>query len=191
MSKVKIEFDLAGCEKMVKALDEMGVDVQPAINRAAIKAIAPVKAAITDAAPESEGGGTLKAAIYRKREKTKFSGKRVYEVTFNRSYNSVLQKPIKKPGMYGGKSDKGYYPASMEYGFLTAKTGGGIQFRSYTRGRGRKREKYIVVGVESRKVEGKHFMKKGAEQTEAQAKQIMIQTTGKELDKLWRKAQHE
>ena len=122
---VDVSFDLTGMEKMIKTLDRMGVNIRPAVTKAAMEGIKPVQKAIKDEAPVSKDhGGTLKRAIGRKREKTGIAGKRVYEVTFKKNSNNALQRPIKRPGIYGGKSTQGYYPASQEYGFLTrAKNG--------------------------------------------------------------------
>lgn len=168
-SGCSVSCDLKGTIKLIKMLDKAGKSPQKAITKAASKAITPVKRAVRGIAPVGEsGGGTLKKAITRKAEKSRKRGKKVYEVTFNKAYNEVLQKPIKNPGIAGGKSDKAYYPASQEYGFLTRSKKNGINY-----------------------VPGLHFMRAGADQSQAQAKQIMIETMEKELDKLWQEAQHE
>ena len=161
-----VSFDTTGIVKLVKMLDKAGVSPQKAITRAASKGITPVKRAVRGIVPVGETGN-LKRAITRKAEKSRARGKKVYEVTFDKAYNDVLQKPIKNPGVAGGKSDKAYYPASQEYGLLTRSKGKGYSY-----------------------VPGLHFMRQGAEQSEAQSKQIMIDTMEKELDKLWQQAQH-
>lgn len=166
MNDVTVSFDLKGIKKLVKMLDKAGKSPQKAVTRAASKGITPVKRAVRSIAPVDETGN-LKRAITRKAERSRARGKKVYEVTFDRSYNDVLQKPIKNPGVAGGKSDKAYYPASQEYGFLTRSKGNGYSY-----------------------VPGQKYMRKGAEQSEAQSKQIMIDTMEKELDKLWQEAQH-
>lgn len=232
MNGATVEFDTTGLEKMVETLDKMGVKVQPAVNKAAQKALTPVKRAVKARAPVASGGGKLKKAISRKREETRYKGKRVYEVTFSNQYNDALQRPIKRPGIYGGKSTKAYYPASQEYGFLTKrKDGKGYEYQyarkfykydanpdkgvaarddlsewyakhgddasrsiKATSRKSRKNtwQAYVetVQGVESRKVEGKYYMREGAEATESQAKKIMVDTMEKELDKLWQEATH-
>lgn len=166
MSACDVTFDTTGIVKMVKMLDKAGKSPQKAITRAASKGITPVKRAVRGIVPVGETG-YLKKAIIRKAEKSRSRGKKVYEVTFDPAYNDVLQKPIKNPGEAGGKSDKGYYPASQEYGYLTRSKGNGYSY-----------------------VPGLHFMRQGAEQSETQSKQIMIDTMEKELDKLWQEAQH-
>ena len=233
MSGVEVTFDTTGIEKMVKALDKMAVDIEPAVNKAAQAGLKPVKRAIKAQTPvATDGGGTLKRAVGQKKEKTKSPGKRVYEVRVSPKYNDKLQREIKRPGIYGGKSTKAYYPASQEYGFLVRKKNGtGVEYRY-----GRKFYRYSAIpdkgvegrddvaewftkyapdmtrsimptnrksrhglwriyietvhGTESRKVEGRHFMRKGAEQAEPQARAVMIDTLEKELDKLCQEAQH-
>lgn len=164
-----VRFDTTGVVKLVKMLDKAGKSPQKAITRAASKGITPVKRAVRGIVPVGETGN-LKRAIARKAEKSRARGKKVYEVTFDKAYNDVLQKPVKNPGEAGStttKSGHAYYPASIEYGFLTRSKGNGYSY-----------------------VPGVHFMRQGAEQSETQAKQIMIDTMEKELDKLWQQAQH-
>lgn len=158
-------LDMSGTIKMVKALDEMGKSPQKAVTRAASKGITPVRKAVKGVVPVRTG--TLKRAIIRKAERSRVRGKKVYEATFDPSYNDVLQKPIKSPGRNGGKNPKAYYPASQEYGFLTRKNGSIIY------------------------VPGLHFMRTAAEETEPQSKQIMVDTMDKELDKLWQTMKHD
>ncbi len=169
MSGAEVTFDTRGLVKMVKALDKMGKSPQKAVTKAASKGITPVRRAIKYGTVPVETG-TLKRAIIRKAEKSRARGKKVYEVTFDPAYNDVLQKPVKNPGAAGSRTTKGghaYYPASQEYGYLTRSKGGGYSY-----------------------VPGLHFMRQGAEQAEPEAKQIMIDTMGKELDKQWQEAQH-
>ena len=167
MSDTVVSFDLRGLEKMVKMLDKAGQSPQKAVTKAASKGITPVRKAIRGLVPVG-ATGNLKKAIIRKAEKSRSRGKKVYEVTFDKAYNNVLQRPIKNPGAAGGKSDKAYYPASQEYGFLTRSKGGGVSY-----------------------VPGRYFMRRGAEQAQPQATEIIMDTMGKELDKLWQTAQHE
>ncbi len=166
MSECNVSFDTTGIVKMVKSLGKMGKSPQKAVTRAASKGITPVRRAVRSLVPVGETG-TLRRAIARKAEKSRAKGKKVFEVTWDRAYNDVLQKPIKTPGVAGGKSDKAYYPASQEYGFLTRSRGNGYSY-----------------------VPGLHFMRQGAEESEAQSKQIIVDTMEKELDKLWQEAQH-
>lgn len=162
-----VEFDLKDIEKAVEMLNKVGKSPQRAVSRAAAKAATIVKRAIRQGTVPVGRTGNLKRAIARKAEKTRKRGKKVYEITFDRKYNEVLQKPIKNPGEAGGKNPKAYYPASQEYGFLTRSKGGGIRY-----------------------VPGLHFMRQGAENADAQARQVMMETLEKELDKLWQEATH-
>lgn len=167
MNGCKVDFDTSGIDVMVRTLSKIGKSPQKAVTKAASKAATIVKRAIKYGTVPVGETGNLKAAIIRKPEKSRTRGKKVYETTFDRTYNDVLQKPIKNPGEAGGRNSHAYYPASQEYGFLTRSKGGGISY-----------------------VPGLHFMRKGADESEPQAKGIMIATLEKELDKLWQDAQH-
>ena len=114
------------------------------------------------AAPEKTG--TLKRNIVTKTERSRTKGKKVRETTFRggEESNALLQRPIKNPGVLGGSSQKAYYPASQEYGFLAKAPDGGVQY-----------------------IPGKHYMRRGAETASEPAKKAMIETMTKELDKIW------
>ena len=215
---VSTGFDLEGIEKLCKSLDAIGKSPQKAANKASSKAASIVKRSIRARAPKKTG--TLKRAIVIRAEKSKLKGKKVRQITFSKSSSADLQKPIKRPGLYGGKHRSwGYVPASLEYGFLTRAKGGGIEYHSYGREftnygadlsewyrkygnsgdrslqktrAGRKRDGYLetVKGYQSRKVEGRYYMKKGAEAVESQVQRAIVETAGKELDALWQKAAH-
>ncbi len=187
----EVSFDTKGIEKMIKALNKIGVSPQKAVNKAASKAITPVKRAIKSGDVPVGPSGNLKRAIVRKGEKSRYRGKKVYEVTFDRKMNDLLQKPIKNPGIYGGKSPKAYYPASQEYGFLVRAPGEGYLYKQGIKGSNQFRKKWKwAYRMPSRKIEGKYFMKKGAASAEPEAKKIMVNTLEKELDKLWQEAKH-
>ena len=195
-----VGFDLEGIEKMCKSLNAIGKSPQKAANKASSKAASIVKRSIRARAPKKTG--TLKRAIVIRAEKSKLKGKKVRQITFSKASSADLQKPIKRPGLYGGKhAHYGYVPASQEYGFLTRAKGGGIEYRTFSRltddwekgksGRWkRKRVDEAVTGYQSRKVEGKYYMKKGAEAVEGQVQRAIVETAGKELDELWQKAAH-
>jgi len=61
-------------------------------------------------APVDEGN--LKKGIILKPEKSKFKGKKVYQVTFNPAMNDIFVKMTVDGERY-------YYPASQEYGYFT------------------------------------------------------------------------
>lgn len=56
--------------------------------------------------------GELEGGIVLVPEKTKTKGKKVYQITFDKSKNSVFQKKNKEGKVIG------YYPASLEYGWI-------------------------------------------------------------------------
>ena len=167
MSRYEVQFDTRGIAKLVKMLDKAGKSPQKAVTKAASKAGTLVKRAVKYGTVPVGETGYLKKAIVRKAERSRKRGKKVYEVTFDKAYNDVLQKPIKNPGAAGGKNPKAYYPASQEYGYLTRSKGNGLSY-----------------------VPGLHYMRKGGEQSETQARAVMVETLEKELDKLWQEAQH-
>ena len=163
MSTFRIDFEHRDLVRMYKTLDKVGASPQKALNKGTSKAAMVVKRSIKGAAPVKTG--TLKRNIVTKTERSSLRGKKVRETTFRGGdeANALLQKPIKNPGVLGGSSPKAYYPASQEYGFLARAPGGGIQY-----------------------VEGRHFMRAGAESASASAKDAMIETMTKELDKIWK-----
>ena len=189
MADVDIDFDLTGITKMVKALDAMGKSPQKAVNRAASKGITPVKRAIKSAAPVGKTGN-LKRAIIRQPEPNRRRGMKSYVVTFNSAYNDVLQKDIKYPGTLGGKSKKAYYPASLEYGFLARAHGGGYVFYSDNRRSFLTKKRGIGKKDSAKRVEGLHFMRDAAEDSEPQATIMIVDTLDTELDKLWKEMEH-
>lgn len=156
-------FQVKGFDSFVGVLGKMENVPQKCVTRAAGKGANVVRKAVRAAAPKGETGN-LRRGITRRGERSKVKGKKVYEVTFSSSMNDVFQKPIKNPREAGGKSDHGYYPASMEYGFLTRSKGGGLSY-----------------------VPGYHFMRDAAEASSAASKSEMIKTLNEEIDKEWGK----
>ena len=121
--------------------------------------------------------GTLKKALYLKREKTRRSKiKAVYEVTF-------------KPGTELSKTSKSgkrsYYPASQEYGFYTV---AGHKHTSHGYADGKRT--YTMDPVESgTKHPGLHYLRRSAEITGPAAITAMMETLNVELEKEWAKQQ--
>ena len=190
-SGCEIEFDLSGIETMITALNHMNKSPQKAVTKAAREAIKPVLREIKQGTVPVGKTGNLKKAITRKAERSKVRGKKVYEVTLNKKYNEVLQKPIKNPGILGGKSPKAYYPASIEYGFLTRAPGGGYVYRKRVQGSNQYAEKTTMAfQMPSRKVEGQHYMREGAENSKAQAQEAMLKSLEEMLQKLIEEAKH-
>lgn len=163
MSTFRIDFDHRDLVRMYKTLDAVGKSPKKALNKGTSKAAAVVKRAVKGNAPQKTG--TLKSNIVTKTERSRLKGKKVRETTFRggAEANALLQKPIKNPGVLGGSSQKAYYPASQEYGFLARAPGGGVQY-----------------------IPGKYYMRRGAETASEPAKKAMIDTMTKELEKIWK-----
>lgn len=181
-----LSFDIRDIERTVKMLNEAGKSPQKAVTRAAGRAGTVLKRKIRQG-EVPQRSGTLKKSIIRVGEKTRKRGKKVYQVTFDRRMNEQLQKPIRNPGQLGGKSSKGYYPASMEYGFLArAKDGsGGIVYYSAALNDFRTRPNAEQKQVTAQNVEGHHFMAKGAADAEPEVRKILIDKTMEGLEKIW------
>lgn len=162
MSRKPIVFELDGFGGFVSVLGSMEDVPKKCVSRAAGKGATVVRRAIRGKAPVATGD--LKRGIYRKGERSRLKGKKVYQLAFNPAMNDVFQKPIKNPGVAGGKSDHAYYPASMEYGFLTRSKGGGYSY-----------------------VPGYHFMQQAAEDSAAETKSTMIKSLNEQIDKEWSK----
>lgn len=162
MSQKPIVFELQGFDGFVGVLGSMEEVPKKCVTRAAGKGATVVRKAIRGTVPVASGA--LKRGIYRKGERSRQRGKKVYQMTFNPAMNDVFQKPIKNPGEAGGKSPHAYYPASMEYGFLTRSKGGGYSY-----------------------VPGYHFMEQAAEDSSKEAKSAMIKALNEAIDKEWAK----
>ena len=161
--------------KFCKTLDRVGKLPQKVVNKAAGKGRTVVRRAVRGEAPVDTGA--LKRGIVSTGERTRTKGKKVYKLRFDPAKDNVFQKNIINPGAAGGKNKKGYYPASVEYGYLTrANEGGGLRYVAAR-----------ATGLGLKKKEGTHFMRKGAEKSEATAKSAMIRTATAELEKEWMK----
>ena len=131
--------------------------------------------------------GELHNGFIKRKERSRLKGKHVYDYKLDRAKNSIFQKPIIRPGLYGGKNSKGYYPFSVEYGFLTKAPGGGYTYQKHIRGSNQYAQKTReAYRLPSRKVEGQHFMKKARDHADAKARAVMKQVLNTELDKAWR-----
>lgn len=164
-------FDDADLERALKQFEGVPQKcVTPAARKGAtvVRRAARASAPVFRGKPSKQTGlpvpGLLRTSITLKGEKSRLKGKKVYEVTFNASMNDQLQHSIKNQGKYGGKSEKAYYPASMEYGWLYRKPDGSIG-----------------------KHEGYHFMKAAAEASGPAAEAKIIAELTKALNKEWSK----
>lgn len=198
MSKADaVRFDTSDLKRFEGTLAVMGGVPQKAATKAASKGMTVVRRAVKKRIPKGETGN-LRRGLFRKGEKHKSTGKKVYDLRYDPAMNSVFQKPIKRPGLYGGKHyTHGYYPNSVEYGFLTRAKGGGVEYRTFSRltdqwekrgGRWkRKRVDVEVKGYQSRKVDGQHPFLLGAQDAESAARDKMADTLITEVEKAWMK----
>jgi len=162
----EVRFDTRDVQKLIKSLDRVGKSPQKAVTKAAGKGMTVVRRSVRGLVPVGETGN-LKRSLIRKGERSRLKGRKVYDLTFDPGMNDVLQKPVKNPGEAGSTSTKGghaYYPASMEYGFLTRSKGGGLSY-----------------------VPGYEYLRKGTEAAGPEATQVMIDTAAKELINEWSK----
>lgn len=155
-----LEFDLRDVDRFHAALGRMEYIPQKTVTRAAGKGTTVVRKRLRQSVPVDTG--ELRRGIVRRAERSSRKGKKVYDLMFDPAKNDIFQKPIKNPGQFGGKNPKAYYPASMEYGFLTRSTGGGYSY-----------------------VPGYHFMREAAEDSYGEAMQVMADTMTTELEKEW------
>ena len=156
-------IDWADELKFERALSRIGKVPQKVATKAAGKGATVVRKAVRDNAPVGDTG-QLKRGIVRTGERSTVRGKKVYDLMFDPKKNDIFQKPIKTPGEFGGKNKKAYYPASMEYGFLTRSKGGGLSY-----------------------VPGYHFMRDATDEAAPAARRAVIQTATQELNKEWLK----
>lgn len=160
MTDMKLTFYLQDLPRFYAALSRVEKVPQRAVTKAAGKGMTVVRRAVRSGVPVDTGA--LKRGIIRKGERSRTKGKKVYDLMFDPGMNDTFQKPIKQPGAAGGKSSHGYYPASMEYGFLTRSKGDGLSY-----------------------VPGYHFMRDAAQEAAFPATQTIIKTFTAELEKEW------
>lgn len=169
-----VTFDTRDIERFKKTCDTLGEKTAlKAARKAAQKGSNVVGKAIRSNAPVG-ATGQLKRGFRKKKEKSSKKGKFVYDYAMDKDKNEIFQKPIKNPGVLGGKNRTAYYPASVEYGFLTKAPGGGYHYEP-----GQKRP--------SRKVEGTYFTREAAVSAEPAAVETMKRVLNEELDKEWAK----
>ena len=160
-----ITVDMRDLVEAKKTFDAMGDLPARIVTAAAGRGATVVKRAVKNSGEMPVLTGTMRHAIRRLRpERSKVKGKKVYPMGFDSKLNSVLQKPIQNPGEAGGANSHAYYPASMEYGFLTRSKGGGISY-----------------------FPGFHFMAEVGERTREAAKAAMAKKFNEAIQKEWRK----
>ena len=106
----KVKFKIEGMEELEKTIRKLGKLPQKCVTPAARKgARIALKAARANAPWET---GELSNGIVLKGERARKKGKKVYQVTLDPAKNDIFVKTTKDGKRY-------YYPASMEYGFIT------------------------------------------------------------------------
>jgi len=119
----KVKFKIEGMEELEKTIRKLGKLPQKCVTKAAKKGAQIALKAAKQKAPFLTGA--LEEGIILKGEKTRRKGKKVYQVTMNPAMNDVFVKTTKDGKRY-------YYPASMEYGFMT-RDGGYVPGYHYLR----------------------------------------------------------
>ena len=164
-NKFRVDVHMDDLLEARRTFDAMGQLPARIVTAAAGRGATVVKRAVKNSAEIPVLTGTMRKAVRRLRaERSKVKGKKVYPVGFDPAMNSVLQKPIQNPGEAGGQNDKAYYPASMEYGFLTRSKGGGISY-----------------------FPGFHFMAAAGESVRGEANAAMAKKFNEAIQKEWRK----
>lgn len=164
-NKFRVDVHMDDLLEARRTFDAMGQLPARIVTAAAGRGATVVKRAVKNSAEIPVLTGTMRKAVRRLRaERSKVKGKKVYPVGFDPAMNSVLQKPIQNPGEVGGQNDKAYYPASMEYGFLTRSKGGGISY-----------------------FPGFHFMAAAGESVRGEANAAMAKKFNEAIQKEWRK----
>lgn len=164
-NKFRVDVYMDDLLEARRTFDAMGQLPARIVTAAAGRGATVVKRAVKNSAEIPDLTGTMRKAVRRLRaERSKVKGKKVYPVGFDPAMNSVLQKPIRNPGEAGGQNDKAYYPASMEYGFLTRSKGGGISY-----------------------FPGFHFMAAAGESVRGEANAAMAKKFNEAIQKEWRK----
>lgn len=172
--KNSVTFDTSDIRRFEKSLKQLGEKATlKAAKKAAQKGSNIVGKAIRSAAPKGETGQLKKGFKKSPRpEKSRLRGKFVYQYALDSAKNDIFQKPVVNVGKYGGKKNPAYYPASVEYGFLTS-AGGGLAYKP-----GKASVKHV---------EGTHFAKKAAESSAPATFQTIKRVLSEELDKEWAK----
>ncbi len=106
----KVKYEIEGMKELEKTIRKLGKLPQKCVTKAAKKGAQIALKAAKQNAPFLTGA--LEEGIILKGEKTRRKGKKVYQVTMNPAMNDIFVKTTKDGKRY-------YYPASMEYGFIT------------------------------------------------------------------------
>jgi HK97 gp10 family phage protein len=107
---MKATFKIEGMDKLKKDLEKLGKVPQKHVTTAAKKGMNPVLRQAKANAPYDTG--QLKQGMILAGEKSRYNGKKVYDVIFDPSMNDVFQKKN------AAGEVTGYYPVSQEYGYF-------------------------------------------------------------------------
>lgn len=164
---MNMSFNFKDMVRLQTAIARMGDIPQRTVTRAASKGMDATESMVNGYMPSGKTE-QLSMGLTRVKEKSRKKGKRVYEVAMDPSKNSIFQKPIPAnpahPGKRRARWKHAYYPSSIEYGFLTRSTGGGIRY-----------------------VRGQHNMRDGAERSRPEFNAEVIRVIDKALEKGWKK----
>lgn len=164
-----MSFDFKEMDQFQKMLGLVGGLPQKVVKKAATAGGEIARASVEAAAPVGKTG-KLRKGFKQYPEKSRTKGKSVYRfgMSDSKSKTKQFQKKIpanpEHPGKRRANWDHAYYPASVEYGFLTRSTGGGLSY-----------------------VPGQHFARDAAEGARSEVEQVMIETMTTELNKEWQK----
>lgn len=156
-SRRPLTFEVLNLDEITDFFIEMGKVEKRTVKPAARAGAVVLRKAAQSTAQLPVKYGFLRMSInYFYEGKSRKPGKAGYDVAFDRKYNFIFQKKIERPGLYGGKAPTGYYPASMEYGFLTKKG----------------------------EVGGYHFLERTGREKESEAQDKMIEMLSKDIDRI-------
>lgn len=115
---MKATFKIDGMDKLKRDLGKLGKVPQKHVTSAARKGMNIALKSARGKAPVDDGD--LKKGIVLSGEKSRYKGKKVYQVTFDSKMNDVFQKTVENVGESGSPNakDPAYYPASQEYGYF-------------------------------------------------------------------------
>ena len=144
----KVKFEIEGMKELERTIRKLGQLPQKCVTPAAKKgANIALKAARANAPWQF---GDLANGIVLKGEKLRKRGKKVYQVTMDPAKNDIFVKTTKDGKRY-------YYPASMEYGFITRDGGYSPGF---------------------------HYLRDSLVDNKAEIERVTVQELAKQIDKL-------
>jgi hypothetical protein len=111
-------LSVEGTDELKRQLERVGEIKKSIITKAARQGIDMILPQAIDDAPEKSGAlkKGLRRRLERPRKRNKY--KSVYRIIFDTKMTDIFRKDIVNPGVFGGTETTGYYPVSMEYGFL-------------------------------------------------------------------------